>query len=166
MTVQPDLPRPDLSRNPAWREVLQPGGPWSPLVVTGSSPDRVSRHADGLVLLAAPYLARLRDTWRYEQSVRASVMASIEMARLAGCGVTAVAPALLIAEIAHARTLVEDAPDPLDHRLWSDWARPLQVAARLVVVPAIDGWDRCPLVWDSVRMALARNKAVHVYGPA
>jgi len=152
----------------SWAEVLAPGGAFSPLVVLRSSPDGVARAHRGWVLMAAPYLSevKLRDAWRYERSVRASVLASVEVARLAECGVTAVCPAITQAEIAHARDLLAAPPDPLDLGWWASWCAPLMVEARTVVVPAIDGWQRCPLVWRMVATALGQNARVHVYGGA
>ncbi|MCA2014396.1 DUF1937 family protein [Cereibacter sphaeroides] len=148
-----------------WRPLLDPRGRYSALVTTGSSPDRVRRHCSGLVYLCAPYVheAQIRGVWRVERSVRISVLASVERARLAACGVTALCPAIDIAEIAHARVLVDDAPEPLDMTYWRAWSQPILNVAALLAVPEIPGWDRCPLVWRDLRFALAQNVPVHVY---
>ncbi|MCA2012414.1 DUF1937 family protein [Cereibacter sphaeroides] len=166
---QPDLsgtpvPLPPLKRID-WRPILNPKGQWSALVTLGSSPARVHRHAAGMVYLSTPYQlqAQIRGFWRIDASVRASTLASIEVAQLAAAGVTAIAPQVIRAEIAHARELVEDAPDPLDAAYWAEWSLPILRLARMLVIPALAGWDRCPLIWRDLRHALAHNVPVHLY---
>ncbi|WP_068305322.1 DUF1937 family protein [Pararhodobacter sp. CCB-MM2] len=159
------VPLPPLKRI-EWEPILAPKGVWSALVTPGSSPDRVHRHAAGMVYLSTPYQleAQIRGAWHIDASVRASTLASVEVARLAAAGVTAIAPSVMRAEVAHARVLVEDAPEPLDAAYWAEWSMPILRLARLLVIPAIAGWDRCPLVWRDLRHALAHNVPVHVYG--
>lgn len=163
MSPAPALPPADRID---WRAVLQPRGPWSALVTVGSSPARVAESAVGAVYLSVPYAleAQIRGTWRVEQSVRASVLAAIEMALLAASGCSAQCPAILMAEVAHARVLVEEAPEPLDQRFWMDWSQPLLNAARVLAIPSLPGWDRCPMVWRDLRHALTYSLPVHVYG--
>jgi len=152
-----------------WRPVLNPRGPWSALVTPGSGPERVAKHAAGLVYVSAPYLEKvqIRGAWRFEKSVGCSTEASRERLRLAACGVTTVCPAVDMAEMAHARAALhreDEAPDPLDAAYWRAWSNPLLSAARLIAVPAIPGWDSCALVWRDLRFALTYNLPVHVYG--
>lgn len=167
-----DCAKPDLrALSPGridWAAVLDTRGRWSALVTVGSSPERAARHASGIAYLAAPYheAAQLRGAWRIERSVRASTLASYERLRLADCGVTALCPAVDMAEMAHARVLFPDGPDPLDRRFWSAWATPVLSAARLVVVPEIEGWECCPMVWSDVVFALVHQVPVHVYAGA
>ena len=56
--------------------------------------------------------------------------------------------------------------DPLDHQFWAAWSEPFLVAARLVVVPSIGGWQRCPMVARDVQWALDHNVPVHLYAGA
>lgn len=151
-----------------WGPVLARGGRWSALVRAGSTPALVARHSVGLVHVSAPYVsaAQERGAWHVWASTRASVLAAVEVGRLAACGVTAVCPAVQMAEIAHARALCEDAPEPLDQKFWADWARPILNAARLLVIPDLPGWRSCPQVWSDLRFALAHTMPVHVYGDA
>lgn len=151
-----------------WRPVLAPAGRWSALVRAGSSPAEAARHCAGFAYLSVPYHhgSQIRQAWRIERSVRVTLQAAIEEARLADCGITAISPAVHRAGIAHAGALTEDSPDPLDRRFWDDWSQPLLNAAALLVVPAIAGWDRCPTVWRELRFALRHNLPVHVYGGA
>jgi len=116
--------------------------------------------------LSAPYFSEavIRDQWRMERSVRASMFAAIEVARLAALGCCAVAPAMVIAGVAEAGALLDTPLDPLDLRFWAEWSHPLLSAASMVVVPEIDGWQRCPLVWRDVVFALEHNVPVHLYG--
>jgi hypothetical protein len=148
-----------------WRAVLAPGGRWSPLVTAGSSAARVARTPAGLAYLAAPYATEvaLRGDWRMERSVRMVTLASIEMARLLRAGIIAVCPTVQRAEMAQVARLAGIVLDPLTDPVWADLATALRNAARLVVVPAIQGWDRCPAVWADVIWALERNMPVHVY---
>lgn len=161
------VPLPPMTRID-WRPILNPKGHWSALLTLSSSPDRVRRHAVGMVYLSAPYQfeAQIRGVWRIEASVRASTEAAIEVAQLAACGVTAVAPNVMRAEVAHAAKVVDGAPDPLDAAYWAEWSLPILRLARLLVIPAIPGWDRCPMIWRDLRHALAHNVPVHLYaGP-
>lgn len=172
----PDAPRPDAPAGlPAdlpdearidWRPVLAPGGAWSALVHAGSSPALAARHCAGFAYLSVPYHdgSQIRQAWRIERSVRIAMCASIEEARLAEAGITAICPAVNRAGIAHAAALIDDPPQPLDARFWAAWSQPILTAARLLVVPGIDGWDRCPTVWRELRFALRHNMPVHVYG--
>ena len=148
-----------------WQSVLAPEGRWSALVRAPSWPELVSRHCCGLIHLAAPYIntAALRDQWRMDRSVRASMRAAIEVARLAALGCTAISPAIVLGEIGHAGVVMDEPLDPLHLPFWRAWSQPLLNAASMVVVPAIDGWDSCPLVWHDVCFALGRNMPVHVY---
>jgi hypothetical protein len=154
-------PRADMD----WRAVLAPGGEWAPLVTGGSSPARVGRSAVGLVYLAAPYAGEvaLRGGWRLERSVRFVTLAAIEMARLMRAGCVAVCPVLQRAEMAHVAGLAGLEVDPLADRDWDDLTDRLRCAAGLLVVPQMQGWDRCPEVWADVQWALARNMPVHIY---
>jgi hypothetical protein len=148
-----------------WRAVLAPGGRWSPLVTAGSSPARAARHAVGLAYLAAPYAREvaLRGDWRLERSVRMEMLAEIELARLWQAGCVAVCPAVQRAGMAGVAGMAGLTVDPLDDAAWEPLATPLRHAARLVVVPALQGWDRCPAVWADVQWALSCNVPVHVY---
>lgn len=149
-----------------WRPVLAQGGRWSALVRAGSSPAEAARHCVGFAYVSVPYhdASQIRQAWRVEKSVRVTLQASIEEARLAESGITAICPAVHRAGIAHAGMLVEEMPQPLDGRFWDSWSQPLLAAARLLVVPDITGWDRCPTVWRELRFALCYNMPVHVYG--
>lgn len=152
-----------------WRQVLERDGPWSGLVTPGSSPDRVSRYDGGrLVYLAAPYAraSLVRGQWHYDRSLRASLRATVEVARLASCGVTAICPSVQIAEIAHGRGFVDEVPEVTERSFWVQWSMPMLAAAGLVVVPEIEGWRECPTIWSAVVVALLHNVPVHVYAGA
>ncbi|PWE26662.1 DUF1937 domain-containing protein [Pararhodobacter marinus] len=170
MTIQPTIPdqRPRLpdQKRIDWAPVLNPRGPWSALVVAGSSPARVSRNCAGIVYISAPYHAeaQIRGAWRVERSVLMSIRAANEVGRLAACGCTALAPTVQIAEAAHAKVLNDDTPDPLDRVFWDAWSQPILNVAALIAIPDIPGWDRCPMVWRDLRFALAHNLPVHIYG--
>jgi hypothetical protein len=150
---------------PDWREVLRPGGVWSALVTCGSSPARAARHAAGPAYLALPYATEvaLRGDWRLDRSVRLEVRGLAEVARLWAAGCTALCPAVQRAGIAAVAGVVGLAVDPLDDAAWSPLALALRGACRLVVVPDLRGWDRCPQVWADVCWALDHNMPVHVY---
>lgn len=157
-----------MARRPAidWRPVLAPKGAFAPLVKVGSSPARVAHHYGGrLVFVAAPYIQEVHDArgWRPDMSVRLSLVTAREVMRLRLSGVTAICPALMLGAMCEAAHLVPDAPPPADQRGWDDWARPMLFAAGQVVVPDIEGWHRCPTIWDQVQWALAHNVGVHVY---
>ncbi len=149
-----------------WRAVLAPGGRWSALVTAGSSPARAARCASGQVYLAAPYAREvaLRGDWRLERSVRMQMQAEIELARLWQAGCVAVCPAVQRAGMAEVAGLAGLTLDPLDDAAWAPLTEVLRQAARLIVVPAMQGWDRCPAVWADVVWALEHTVPVHVYG--
>lgn len=148
-----------------WGPILKPKGPWSPLVNVGATPAKVAKRCAGIVYLSTPYIeaAQVRGVWRVERSTRASVLASVEACQLASLGCTSLSPAVLMAEMAHARVLFEGGPDPLDRAYWEEWTQPFLSAASAVVVPAIEGWDRCAVVWRDLRYALGHNLPVYVY---
>lgn len=153
---------------PDWSALRAADGPFCELIRLGSSPELVRDNAAGLAYLAAPYagVVHIRNAWRMDRSVRLSAMASIEVTRLAMAGVTAVCPAVQIAEMCHAGSMLAERPDPLDCAFWTQWSWPLLNCAKVVVVPDFDGWDRCPQVWSDVRHALRYNLPVHLYAGA
>lgn len=152
-----------------WRGIMAPGGAWSALVRTGSDPETVARHCGGVAYLAAPYAeqAQARRSWQINLSAMVSVMAARELLRLTSVRVSAVCPTVLRAEALHVAGTVDGAQvDPLDHAFWADWSIPFLIAARIVVVPAISGWQRCPMVARDVQWALDHNVPVHLYAGA
>lgn len=155
-----------MTTAPDWRPVLAPRGQYSALVRVGSSPARVA-HGNGgrLAFVAAPYIEAVHDRrgWRPDLSVRLSLLTGREVMRLRMSGVTAVCPSLMLGAMCEASHLVPDAPAPSDRRGWEEWARPILFAAGQIVVPDIEGWHRCPLIWRQVQWALGRNVPVHVY---
>ncbi|PTV94908.1 uncharacterized protein DUF1937 [Rhodobacter aestuarii] len=156
-------PRPPLD----WAEILTPNGPFSPLVHLRATPEVVAQHAAGLAYLATPYTRKvmLNGRWNYDKSVTLSLLAAREGLRLARVGVTAVSPIVQAAEGLHAQA---GAPgpkvNPLDRVFWTAWCRPMFAAARLVVVPAIPGWDESEGVFAEVTEAVRRNMPVFIYG--
>lgn len=148
-----------------WRAVLAPKGRFSALVTAGSSPARAARHAMGLAYLAAPYAGEvaLRGDWRFDRSVRILSLVAIEMARLLKAGCVSVCPVLQRAEMAQVGRLAGVDVDPLADPDWPGMAVVLRNACGLVVVPAVQGWDRCPAVWSDVVWAIEHDVPVHVY---
>lgn len=152
---------------PDWPAILAPRGRWSALVQTGSTPALVARHAAArAVFLAAPYLSdvAIRQEWRVERSVRLGLMAAREVMRLRLLGVTALCPVVMQAAMCEAACLLPEGPEAMmDRAGWDDWSAPMLGASNLIVVPDIQGWDRCPAILGQVASALGRNVAVHVY---
>lgn len=151
-----------------WRAVLAPRGRWSGLVTAGSSAARAARHAAGLAYLAVPYQAEvaLRGDWRLERSARLEVEAGVEAARLLECGCFAICPVLERAAIARVAGIAGLAMDLLADPAWSEMAVRMRRVAALMVVPALQGWDRCPAIRTDVAWALEHNMPVHVYAGA
>lgn len=135
------------------------------LITTGSAPVQVARHCAGFAYLAVAYdlEVRLRKDWRLERSTRQSVLAARELAFLYAAGVTAVCPTVQRAEILHAAWTIADKPDPFDAKFWGARSLPFLNAANIVVVPNVQGWERCPMVWRDVNIALQGNVPVHLY---
>lgn len=149
-----------------WPGIMAPGGAWSALVRVGSDPGMVARHCSGVAYLAAPYAeqAQARREWRIERSTMVSVLASREILRLTLARVSAICPTVMRAEAMHAVGTVDGAEvDPLDHDFWAAWSAPFLVTAKILVVPAIRGWQRCPMVARDVQWALDHNVPVHLY---
>lgn len=152
-----------------WSAIMARGGAWAALVRCGSDPQIVAAHCSGLAYLATPYAehAQARRKWQIERSTMSSVMASREVLRLTQVKVSAVCPTVMRAEALHVAGTVEDAGvDPLDHEFWAAWSVPFLLAARIVVVPPIRGWQRCPMVARDVQWALDHNVPVHLYAGA
>lgn len=150
-----------------WRAVLAPNGRYSALVHLGSSPAKVARHCSGLAYLAAPYSSEvtIRQSWRIERSARVETWALHERTRLLAAGVTSVCPTIDRAGMSYTAGMMQGgALDPMDADLWARWSQPMLNVSALIVVPEIDGWNRCPDVWAAVVWALDRNTPVHVYG--
>jgi hypothetical protein len=150
---------------PDWREVLRPGGRWSALVVTGSGPAQAARCATGLAYLALPYAGEvaLRHSWRMERSVRLQAEAAMAAAALMREGCHVICPVLQRASIAAVAGLAGLEVDLLDDPVWTQMACALRNGVRLMVVPDVRGWDRCPAIWGDVTWALDRNMPVHLY---
>jgi hypothetical protein len=150
---------------PQWQDVLAPQGPWAGLVTAGSTPAGVARICVGLAYLAVPFAAevQLRGVFRADRAVRLTARAEIEALRLWLAGCVAVCPALQRAGMAAVSGLVGAGVDALDDAAWADLSDRLRGAARVLVVPQVQGWDRCPAVLADVRWALSRNVPVHVY---
>lgn len=151
-----------------WRAVMAPGGRHSALVTTGSSPLRVARNAVGLAYLSAPYAGEvaLRGDWRFDRSVRILTCVSREMLRLAKAGCYALSPVMQQAEMAQVAPLARQEGievDPLADPVWRELAVRMRQVCGLVVVPDLQGWDRCPAVRADVAWALERNVPVHLY---
>lgn len=153
---------------PDWPAILAPGGRWSALVRTGAGPGDVA--PGGLAFMAAPYLAEIlavKGKWSGWRSDLMGVAIGRELDLLRRAGISAVCPVAMQAWMMTAAPLVEDAPAteagpaPAD---WAAWARPFLFAAARIVVPDVQGWDRCPVVLDQVRYGLERNLPVVVYG--
>jgi len=148
-----------------WAAVMAPQGRWSGLVTVGSSAAEVGRHCSGLAYLAVPFAVEIdsQADWRGDRSVRMSALASIEMARLLRAGCVAVCPALQRAEISLASLLPIDAPEPPAPVPWEAVAAGLRNVSRLIVVPDLPGWNRCPEILGDVVWALAQGLPVHLY---
>lgn len=148
---------------PDWGPVLARDGRWSALVRTGSRPRLVPR--GGIAFLAAPWLGEvsIKQEFRPRRGVQMEHVVAREMLRLMSAGVTAICPVLLQSAMTWASPLVSGSVDPLDSAAWEAWARPFLNTASVVVVPDVQGWDRCPAVWSQVSWALERNVPVHVY---
>ncbi len=148
---------------PDWRPVLQAGGRWSALVRPGAGPRDVPQ--GGIAFLAAPWLGEVtvRQELRADRAARLGMMVSRELVRLQARGVTAICPVLLLDWMATAGPLVPGAAVPCDREAWEAWSWPILAAAASVVVPDVQGWDRCPSVWAQVSRALQHNLSVYVY---
>ena len=147
---------------PDWPAILTPGGRWSTLVRTSAGPGDVA--PGGLAFLAAPYLAEveIRGEWREWRSSMMGVAIGREMDRLRQRGISAVCPVAMQAWMMTAAPLAAGQSATPDD--WSAWARPFLVAAARIVVPDVQGWDRCPQVLDQVRYGLKHNLPVVIYG--
>jgi len=148
---------------PDWPAVLARGGRWSALVRAASRPAAVPQ--GGLAFLAAPYLAEvsIRAEWRADRAARMGMAIARELIRLRAHGVTAVCPVLIqdwmmtAAPLAHGLVVGQSRED------WEAWARPMLHASQVLVVPDLQGWDRCPTIRAQVGWALDHNLPVHVY---
>lgn len=152
----------------AWYHLLPRDSRWSALVSTGSTPERVARGNAGLAFVAAPYQSEVQidGQWQSERSTHLSILAALEMLKLHNAGVSAICPSLQMAEMCHALSLLDEAPDPLDPHRWKGWAWPMLHAAKLVVVPQLPGWEKCPVIWAQALWALERNIPIHLYAEA
>lgn len=148
---------------PAWGPVIAAARRGDlPLLRLGMTPEEVARVAAGIVYVATPYSRIAVDAegaWDYAASYQAMMAARAEALQLVTRGVTAIAPIAIAADACHATFDL----DPLDDAFWTRWCAPLLAAARVVVVPAIEGWDRSAGIWREVRAALGANKPVHLY---
>lgn len=152
-----------------WPGLMGRDSAMSALITAGSGPETVAQFCGGLAYLAAPYADRAaaRRKWQIERSTMFSVLAARELLRLTRVKVSAICPTVMRAEAMHvAGTVDGDAVDPMDHDLWAAWSAPFLVASSIVVVPAITGWQRCPMVVRDVQWALAHNVPVHFYARA
>ena len=151
------------SVKPDWRSVLRKDDRWSALVRTGSSPRSVP--AGGFAFVAAPWLGEvlIKQEYRPRRAAQLGVMLSREIVRLRAAGVTAVCPVLMQEWMTTASGVMPGSIDPLDAAGWEAWAQPFLNSASSVVVPDVQGWNRCPTVWSQVSWALARNVPVHLY---
>lgn len=146
-----------------WRGVLRLHG--GGLLIAASRPSRVAQHCVGFAYLAVAYdlEAQIRKDWRIERSTRQSVLAARELSRLYSAGVTAVCPTIQRAEILHAASTLTGKIDPFDAAFWGARSLPLLNVASIVVVPDVQGWNHCPMVWRDVSIALHHNVPVHIY---
>lgn len=134
----------------------------APLVRFGATPETVAREAAGLVYIATPYskVAPGPDgLWDYAASYRAMMAARRAWIRLTELGVAAFAPIAVAADQCHESLML----DPLDDAFWTRWCAPFLTAARMVVVPDIDGWRESAGIWAELRAAIGCNKPVKVY---
>lgn len=155
---------PAPSRND-WNSVLSSKSRYAALVHSGASPASIGANNVGLALMLAPYLeeAHHRQKWQLSRSCRVSTWAALELARLRQAGVTAICPTVEIAAMCEVVGLIEGGPNPLDRDGWDVWVRPILHAASYLIIPKIDGWDRCPVIWGQAHWAMARNMPVHIY---
>lgn len=135
------------------------------LIATGSSPKQVARHCNGFAYVAVAYdlEASIRKEWRIERSTRQSVLGARELAFLYEAGVSAICPTVQRAEILHAAATLSNRPKAFDAQFWAARSLPLLNAAAIVVVPDVQGWARCPMVWRDVNIALQHNVPIHLY---
>lgn len=142
----------------------------SGLVRTGIAPTTAGIHCGGtLAYLAVPYAREvaIRDIWRPERSVRIGLEAAWHQAALLRAGVASVCTVVARDAMCTASLMLPEGEgrlDPMDRALWRDVAGRLLGAAGAVIVPAIDGWDRCPDVLAEAVWALAHNRPVLLYG--
>lgn len=120
-----------------------------------------------LVYLATPYSRRAVDengAWHLDLSIAVATEASAWSWRLTRAGLSVVSPIMLSAQMVHDEYAAErpapDAIDPLDHRTWEAWCRPMLAACDVVAIPPIKGWDVSHGVWREAVAALAVNKTV------
>lgn len=148
-----------------WGAVLDPRGPASALVVTGSDAGRVARVCAGWAYLAVPYAGEvaLKASWRLERSVRFVNLAGMAAAQLTEAGCDVLCPVIQRAVISHAAGLARVDLDPLRAEAWDRLADRMRGVASVVVVPDLQGWDRCRAIWADVAWALERDVPVHVY---
>ena len=175
MTLAKGAQKTPATNQPDWPAILAPGGRWSALVRTGAGPVDVPRQ--GLAFLAAPYLAEIlagTGKWTAWRSDLMSVAIGRELERLRRAGISAVCPVAMQAWMMTAGLLTGSEVNPLSPpgpapadpapADWADWARPFLLAAARIIVPDVQGWDRCPVVLDQVRCGLERNLPVVIYG--
>ena len=146
-----------------WARLMQHG---QPVLRIASSPASVGRATGGRAgFMAAPYLAEVQigGVWRWERSVRLSVLAAHELGRLMDQGASCVCPVVLQASISETAQMRPDAAPVLAARDWQAWVQPFLNAAGFVVVPDLPGWQNCPEILAQARWALARNIPVHLY---
>src|SRR5690606_32616652 len=132
---------------PDWGPVLARDGRWSALVRAGSRPRLVP--AGGIAFLAAPWLGEvsIKQEFRPRRAAQLELVVARELLRLMSAGVTAICPVLLQGAMTSATPLVSGNVDPLDAAAWEAWSRPLLTGCSVIVVPDVQGWDRCPTVW-------------------
>ena len=132
----------------------------------GQDTTEAARRLSGLVYVATPYtkLAAPRGVFDWPRADAAAHKAAGAVAMLAMRGVSAVSP-IVIAHAAcdwwHSQVNAGFAERAaLDAMFWTRWCAPLLDAARMVYVPAIEGWHESDGVAREVAHALSGCKPV------